>query len=265
MTELRYQNGDMLFREGDPSTFAVRIVSGELEVLREVEGQMLSLGIIETGEWLGEMGVIENRPRIGSARAIGDVTVEFVDKQDFLRRISEDKDLAYDLILRLSERLTERVRASFGPIGRPVPTAVITETSPSEAEPASPEPEISLTADSEGLLEEMSPEGLCITSFPFIVGRELGYNEPPPPYMIDLAIEDARPYRISRQHFSIEETDGSFQVRDLDSHLGTWVDGQLLGTDFGRDSKILLPGEHRIVAGGTDSPYRFRVVVPDAG
>ena len=52
MTQLRYQDGDGLFREGDPSTFAILIEEGEVEVLRDVEGQMLSLGRIGAGDSL---------------------------------------------------------------------------------------------------------------------------------------------------------------------------------------------------------------------
>ena len=68
-------------------------------------------------------------------------------------------------------------------------------------------------------------------------------------------------YRLSRQHFWVEQTSEGLAVRDLDSYLGTLADGTPLGTNFGRDSLLLEEGEHLVVAGGAGSPYRFRLAV----
>ena len=121
--------------------------------------------------------------------------------------------------------------------------------------------ELVVEADTDRLREDLPENGLHVVSFPFAVGRELADREPPPACLIDLAIEDRRPYRLSRQHFRVEQTSEGLAVRDLDSYLGTVADGTPLGTSFRRDSLLLEEGEHLVVAGGTDSPYRFRLTV----
>lgn len=50
-------------------------------------------------------------------------------------------------------------------------------------------------------------------------------------------------------------------MHDLDSYLGTIVNGQPIGAAFGADRVPLRPGENTVVAGGTQSPFSFRVIV----
>jgi CRP/FNR family transcriptional regulator, cyclic AMP receptor protein len=50
-------------------------------------------------------------------------------------------------------------------------------------------------------------------------------------------------------------------VRDLNSTLGTIVNGQPLGRDFPIDSAPLRQGENSVVAGGDGSPFAFVVTL----
>ena len=68
------------------------------------------------------------------------------------------------------------------------------------------------------------------------------------------------PFRMSRVHFAILRTEDGLQVRDLESTLGTSVNGVSLGRHFGSDLASLKRGENIIAAGGVDSPFRFRVL-----
>jgi CRP/FNR family transcriptional regulator, cyclic AMP receptor protein len=83
-TQRAFKKGDTLFRQGDASDRVLRIVSGEIEVLREVEAASILLGHVREGEWLGEMGVVENRSRSATARATTDCVVEVLGAQQFL-------------------------------------------------------------------------------------------------------------------------------------------------------------------------------------
>jgi CRP-like cAMP-binding protein len=100
-TQHRFNKGDVLFRQGDVSDSALRVSSGEIEVLREVGTASVVLGHVQAGEWLGEMGVVENRSRSATARAVTDGAVEILTARQFLDRVSSDPNLARELILRL--------------------------------------------------------------------------------------------------------------------------------------------------------------------
>lgn len=107
MGEIRFGPGEVVFHEGEPSRTVLLIAEGEVEV--EVAkaagaGEVL-LGTVGPGEFVGEMGVIEGRPRSATVRARGPVRGEMLERRLFLERISRDPRLAFGALLRLSERL----------------------------------------------------------------------------------------------------------------------------------------------------------------
>ena len=57
-----FSEGDLLFRQGDPSDYVLRVDSGSVEILREVGDVTIVLGSVFAGQFVGEMGVIEKRP-----------------------------------------------------------------------------------------------------------------------------------------------------------------------------------------------------------
>ena len=61
MTRTHFAEGQVLFREGDPPDCVFRVLSGAVDVLREIDGEPILLGTVGAGEFLGEMGVVENR------------------------------------------------------------------------------------------------------------------------------------------------------------------------------------------------------------
>ena len=77
----------------------------------------------------------------------------------------------------------------------------------------------------------------------------------------DLKLDDTMPFRLSRNHFMIENRDGSYYVRDLRSTLGTIVNGQPIGEHFRSDEAPLRAGENEVIAGGVDSRFAFSVLV----
>ncbi|MFO1070959.1 MAG: cyclic nucleotide-binding domain-containing protein [Geminicoccaceae bacterium] len=253
MTEMRYRQGEVIFAEGDESATVAQVTSGEIEIVRRIGSGSIVLGRVGPGEFVGEMGAIERRPRSATARAASDVTVHMLSREAFLERIAQDPDLAYGALLRLSERLhamDDRVaQGGIAPAERKAPT------------PAPAELPVTLFGDSASLDGIVPRSGIRIASFPFHVGRKVGSHEQPPAAPVALQIEDRRPYRLSRLHFSIERTGDGFAVSDILSTLGTEVNGEYLGETFAKARTGLQKGDNRVVAGGLDSPYVFRIVV----
>jgi hypothetical protein len=97
---------------------------------------------------------------------------------------------------------------------------------------------------------------------PFVVGRRPVAGEGLPPRQPDLMLDDPRPFRLSRNHFVIEQRREGYHVRDLCSTLGTIVNGQAIGDQFGSDDVLLRFGENEVIAGGAGSPFVFSVSIP---
>lgn len=275
MRQHEYHEGDLIFKQGDPSACVYRIVSGEVEIFTELDGQTIVLGTVKAGEFLGEMGIIEVRPRSASARVKDHVTAVLLEEREFLRLMSEEPVTAYRLIVRLSERLriantrlTEAIVAKDAWTDSKEDTAVRSEAgklpSPDKMESGSGDLRLTLFPASQPLTRYISQEGVCVGKFPFSVGRLPKEREPKPTIPIDLTLPDSTPFKLSRQHFSVNRSREGYIVRDLGSTLGTELNGEFLGEQFGRDHKDLRMGENIITAGGLGSPFVFKVFLEEA-
>jgi len=254
-----FKAGELLFAEGDPSDHVVHVETGTVDVLRDVGDETVVLGTVGGGEFLGEMGVLEAMPRSASARAATEVEAEVLSAEAFFERVSNDPLTARELIIRLSARLRDVSDRLIGAVRGD--QALATQIIAGEPAPAGAAHAIGIAAGSTLLKAQMGPESQAVAELPYIVGRwpddgETGHSVP-----LDLALDDPPPHRLSRAHFILIEEYGKPVVRDLASALGTVVNGRSIGRDFPLDVALLETGDNEIIAGGTDSPYRFVIRV----
>ena len=76
-----------LFRENDRSRELYIIQSGKIKVYRTACGKEIDLSIFEKGAVLGEMALIDGKPRSASAKALEDCTVIIIDAETFHNEI----------------------------------------------------------------------------------------------------------------------------------------------------------------------------------
>lgn len=102
-----YQDGEMIFRQGEVGDCMFVIQQGQVEILREQGGKEIRLAIRGEGDFFGEMAIFEREVRMATVRALGQVRVLTVDKKNILQRIHEDPSLAYRMIQTMSRRIRE--------------------------------------------------------------------------------------------------------------------------------------------------------------
>jgi CRP/FNR family transcriptional regulator, cyclic AMP receptor protein len=259
MTGTHFAEGQILFREGDPSDGVFRLLSGAVEVVRELDGDLILLGRVGAGQFIGEMRVVENAPRSATVRAASEVEAEFFNPTEFLDQIIGSPRTARELIQRLSQRLRE-ADDRIANDERRTSRANDNWKRADNYTAVSLVHNVYLAAKSEWLQQQLeTPFGLGQS--PFVVGRRPVTGEGSPLWQPDLLLEDIAPFRLSRNHFVIEMRDGGHQVRDLCSTLGTSVNGQPIGNHFGTDHAPLRAGENEVIAGGADSPFVFAVAI----
>ena len=79
----RFATGEIIFRQGDQSNVAYIIVSGKVEIFRELSGSPRQrVAVLEAGQMFGEMGVLDHAPRNAGARALADTIVQAVTIED---------------------------------------------------------------------------------------------------------------------------------------------------------------------------------------
>jgi hypothetical protein len=257
----RFDPDAILFHQGDPSDSVILILSGSAEVLRESGDDAIVLGTVRAGEFVGEMGVLEGRVRSATVRAAESVEAEMIERQAFLGRVSAEPELARKLLVRMSARLRDvedmltqlyasHEAADAADTGRELVPAAQTVEAP---------PSLTLTGSTYAAKFLVGPEPIRIPHLPFTIGRQHDQHEPPSVITPDLAIPEDAPHRLSRAHFMLIRDRDDILVRDLNSTLGTIVNGQPLGRDFPVDSAPLRRGENSLVAGGDGSPFAFVV------
>ncbi len=260
-----YPAGAALFQEGDPSDVVYLVRSGTVAVIKERGDSPVLLGRVRTGEFLGEMGVVEGLPRSATARAETPVTADIYESGQFLELVASDSELALNLIRRLSVRLRKvdnRV-AQLLPGSEPVPPAADPPKPPDgggDWSGVAPVP-VTIRGGSYALQMYIGTDPIKVGKMPFTVGRVPEKPSPDDGAEPDLGILDPKPHRLSPAHFILFEDHKRIFVRDCNSELGTVVNDRNLGRDFPIDQIALKPGENTIIAGGDGSPYKFLIDV----
>jgi hypothetical protein len=100
---------DLIFEEGDSGDMAYLIISGEVEIFRKSGNQERVLATLGRGEIIGEMSLIDNAPRVASARAMSKCQVSLITHASLQQRLDrfEDNDR---VLRRLITVLASRIR-----------------------------------------------------------------------------------------------------------------------------------------------------------
>src|SRR5215472_8435145 len=259
MARTRFAERQILFREGDPADSVLRVLSGTVDVLRELDGYPILLGRVGVGQFVGEMGVVENCPRSATAQAASEVEAQVLTPSEFLDEIVSSPQTARELIRRLSQRLRQADDRIVNDERRSGPP----DGNWQRHEELTGAPSINnayLTAKNPWLQRQLHiPVGLG--ALPFVIGRRPLAGEGLPSLQPDLMLDDTAPFRLSRNHFLIERRDEGYHVRDLGSTLGTIVNGEPIGHYFRTDDASLRAGENEVIAGGMDSSFVFSVFI----
>ena len=112
MNRLVYQNGDVVFRQGDESHTMFEIQSGRIGIYANYQTpKEKQLAVFEQGETFGEMGMIENLPRSATAVALEDDTAaDEINSAEFSGYFEEKPVQVFLLVKQLSHRLRETTR-----------------------------------------------------------------------------------------------------------------------------------------------------------
>lgn len=247
MRLVHFAAGQTVFAEGDASDAAYLLRSGRVEVLKDSPSGPIRLAVLGEGDIVGEMGVIDERPRSASVRALEPVTAIAVNQQEFLDTLLHRPRDALALLRSLFERLRGADQALARLARAPAADAGI--------------PRVKVTAAAPETRGALPADGVEVARFPFRVGRKPFSNESDLFAMNELMVADRPPPTLSLNHFAIDLEGGRAVVRDRGSRDGTIVNGAAIGGLADRDSAVLRPGDNEVIAGKPGSPYRFTITV----
>jgi len=106
----RINEGVAIFKQFELGRQAYIIKSGKVEIFhikaQDLNEREISIGVLETGAMFGEMALIDDKPRMASARAVGgDVVLKVITKDQFKSALENVSPFVSKLIHILSHEL----------------------------------------------------------------------------------------------------------------------------------------------------------------
>jgi CRP/FNR family transcriptional regulator, cyclic AMP receptor protein len=107
----RYPSGSTLFLEGDPAHEVFVLLTGDVKVsVGSADGREVILDVVEPGALLGELAVIDGRPRSAAVSALSAVEVLAVAAGTFNEFLDRHPAVLRGLLVGVIERLRIRTR-----------------------------------------------------------------------------------------------------------------------------------------------------------
>ena len=108
LTEVMLEPGEILFREGDPGQDMFILMDGTMKILKN--GRVIT--ITEAVDYVGEMAIIEEKPRSATVEAIAPCLLLKITSQDFQEFFARQPSSLVSLMKSLSRKIrvdTERI------------------------------------------------------------------------------------------------------------------------------------------------------------
>ena len=100
-----FSKGELLFREGERGDVMYVVQSGAVRITKLVAGQEKLLAVLGPGEFLGEMAILNGKPRTASATAQEDTRCLVIDAEMLEDMTANNSEIALRLIKKLARRL----------------------------------------------------------------------------------------------------------------------------------------------------------------
>jgi len=105
LAEEEFAVGEVLFNEGEPGECMYFLCAGKVAIYTGVPPKIRTLVVFEPGDFFGEMGLYDEKPRAASAMAKDSSRVLLLKKSDFCDLIAEYPPVALGIMKELNQRL----------------------------------------------------------------------------------------------------------------------------------------------------------------
>ena len=102
----RFRRGELVVEQGRKSNALFILLNGRARVLTsDTRGREVSLAVLESGDYVGEMSLIDNEPHSATVRAEIQTDMLVLGRAEFARCLPENSSLSYAIMRGLVQRL----------------------------------------------------------------------------------------------------------------------------------------------------------------
>jgi len=106
--ERRLPKHKTIVEEGAPGDYMYIICEGRVKVTKlSGDGREKILELLESGDFFGEMSLLDDAPRSASVKALSEVRILALSRNDFLSLLKNSSDLALAVVQELTRRLRQ--------------------------------------------------------------------------------------------------------------------------------------------------------------
>ncbi len=224
---IRGKAGDVIYEEGDAAAVMFVIEEGAVELRMHYAGEDRSMGVLEAGDFFGEMSLLEGQPREATATAKEDYKIISIDASTFDELIQVNPEIAVRMLRKLSRRLLKfheaEARALEIARGALKPAVEAKKKTKTRAPARQEEPaKASLLHKPTGEVFDLKPSGITT------IGRYDRSADIAPD--VDFTAISADTI-VSRRHARILKKDDGYYLEEVDKPPppnGTYVNGRRL-------------------------------------
>jgi len=218
-----FDNGQVLFHEGDDGDDMYIIQSGRVAIKKKVKDGDTTLAVLEKGDFFGEMAILERMPRSATAEVVEEGDLIVISGEMFGDMIKANPEIAVRMLRKQSIRLRETNRQLESVMAH----GGISAPPPADAAPAAPPTSGTLQADAKAYFISPSTGNVFpVFSNEALLGRFDSVTGQSPE--VDLTKED-QSRNISRRHARLVVKDGKFFVaEEIGTMNGTFLNGKKL-------------------------------------
>jgi CRP/FNR family cyclic AMP-dependent transcriptional regulator len=100
-----YQPGEVLFREGEAGEVMFVIQAGAVRISKAIGGVDKVLAVLGPGEFLGEMAILNGKPRTATATVVELARCLVIEAKTLEQMVARNAEIALRLIKKLAKRL----------------------------------------------------------------------------------------------------------------------------------------------------------------
>lgn len=106
---INFKKGQVIFAEGEASSYLYIVVSGEVRIFKEQGGKLMPITVVGPRDFIGELSMFNEESRSATAIAAKDSTLMLIKKTDIRKVLRSCPEWVSDIMITISDRLRSTV------------------------------------------------------------------------------------------------------------------------------------------------------------